>query len=149
MSLNNELLEILVSWALFLSPCNLDSVPLPIVKEKPHTFFVENVCGIKKYNYSWGHPEIPETRKAECNVLGWYNNDGIIYIDKNIPNNFKDEVVVHESAHYIQDLTKKYDNNSCVDSIYRELEANRITEEYTWITKGKISYNNIHVNCKK
>lgn len=138
--MDHKLLEILVSWALALSPytlesLNLEEMPLPTVEERPHTFFVENVCG--------------GIEKKCRGVVGWYNSDGIIYIDENLSDNFKDEVVVHESAHYIQDLSGMYDDDSCEDSIYRELEATKIMGEYSWRMKGRIYYNDIHVNCKK
>lgn len=141
-----KLLEALVSWALFLSPYNLDSLtsdsfyldslPLPTVEEKPHTFFVENVCGgIEK----------------KCHgVVGWYNNTGVIYIDEKVPESLRDEVLVEEITHYLQDLSGNFDNNSCEDSIYREEEAHRVKEQYMIEAKSKLpNNNNIRTLCKK
>ena len=144
--MDSELLEILVGWVLFFSPYNLDSLtsdsfypdslPLPTVVERPHTFFVENVCG--------GIEE-------KCHgVVGWYNNTGIIYIDEMVPKSLRDEVVVEEIAHYVQDLSGEYDNDSCEDSIYRENEAHRIKGQYMIEVKGKLPNNkNPRTLCKK
>ncbi|MCH8945648.1 MAG: hypothetical protein IIA85_01880 [Nanoarchaeota archaeon] len=137
--MDSELLEILVAFALTaLSHYNLDSVPLPLLEEKPHPFFVENVCG--------------GIEKKCRGVVGWYNNDGIIYINKNIPDTFKDEVVIHEVVHYVQDLSGIYDNDSCEDSDYREKEAFRIQSKYMIEAKGKLLYTygkNSQILCKK
>ena len=74
--------------------------------EVPHEFFVEAVCGGK-----------------ECNVIGWYDGHGIIYIDEKASGRLYDEMIVHEMVHYLQDLSGNYQDKSCKDSLIREREA--------------------------
>ena len=107
-----EVFGVLLSWASHLS--GYPMAQLPDVQYKPHEFFVENVCGGK-----------------ECNVLGWYNDDSVVYIDEKHENGdgFSDSLIVHEFVHYLQDLSGKF-NESCSDFITREQEAYEVQNRY-------------------
>ena len=61
-------LPILLSWAVHLSGYAKPAEP-PSISFEPHSFFVERVCGGR-----------------ECNVVGWYNDEDVIYIDAKYKN---------------------------------------------------------------
>ena len=61
--MTEEILLILLSWASYFSGYPVGE--LPEVVYEPHSFFVENVCGGR-----------------ECRVVGWYNDNDIVYIDE-------------------------------------------------------------------
>ena len=62
------LLPILMSWAVYLSDYPMPA-EMPQVKFEPHRFFVDKVCAGK-----------------ECNAVGWYNDERVIYIDEKYRN---------------------------------------------------------------
>ena len=114
MDLSNTL-PVLLTWAVHLS-----SYPAPAeepqIQFEPHRFFVENVCGNK-----------------ECRAVGWYNDQGIVYIDEKYRDDdstFVHSLIVHELVHYLQDLSENFDSTSCLDSVAREREAYYIQNEY-------------------
>ena len=99
-----SLLTILLSWASHLSGYAMPSES-PEVRFEQHAFFVENVCGGK-----------------ECNVVGWYNDADIVYIDeqyRNVESGFASGLVVHEFTHYLQHKSGEFESLSCEDSIGR------------------------------
>ncbi|MBA3564143.1 MAG: hypothetical protein H0W33_09085 [Gammaproteobacteria bacterium] len=107
--------EILLTWAVHLSNYPAPSHP-PQIQFQPHSFFVERVCANK-----------------ECRAVGWYNDEGIVYIDeiyRDTDSEFAQSLVVHELVHYLQHMSGKYDSYSCEDSIAREREAYYIQNEY-------------------
>lgn len=115
----NELLIILLSWASYLSgyPCisNGCENDLVDVQFKEHSFFVENVCG-----------------GVECNVMGWYDDKDIVYIDnshKNFEEQFASSLLVHEFVHYLQHKSNNF-SSSCKDSLAREREAYYVQNKY-------------------
>jgi hypothetical protein len=117
-------LEILLTWAVYLS-----NYPAPVnapeVQFQPHSFFVERVCGNK-----------------ECRAVGWYNDEGIVYIDekyRHADEEFAHSLIVHEFVHYLQHASGMYNSSSCEDSIAREREAYYIQNEY--ILKSQASFN--------
>ena len=111
----NPLVEISFSWALYFLPAYAGDTPPPppLVELKPHSFFVENVCGGK-----------------ECNVIGWYNDTGTIYLDNRLRSPFLEEILLHEIVHYLQHMRGDFDTYSCADSIKREREAYYIQNRY-------------------
>lgn len=130
MMLTDELLGILLSWSVTLSSYDKPPVP-PILETKPHSFFVENACG-----------------GVECSVVGWYNDTGIVYLDENLPES-RDDIVVHELVHYLQDLSGDFETLSCDDSLFREREALRVQTQYM-VENGRIPrLNSSRVSCKK
>ncbi len=108
-------MAILLSWASYLSGYPMPSDP-PEVHFEQHAFFVENVCGGK-----------------ECNVIGWYNDADIVYIDeqyRNVEGGFASGLVVHEFTHYLQHKSGEFDSLSCEDSVGREREAYYVQNRY-------------------
>jgi len=111
----DAILTILLSWASHLSGYAMPS-DLPEVQFEQHAFFVENVCSGK-----------------ECNVVGWYNDADIVYIDeqyRSIEGEFATSLVVHEFTHYLQHKSGAYESLSCDDSVAREREAYDVQNRY-------------------
>ena len=107
--------SILLGWAVHLSTYQAPAKP-PSVQFKDHAFFVEHACN--------GH---------DCNVLGWYNDTGIVYIDRRLKTEDSvsiQSLLVHEFVHYLQDLSGKYESGTCEDSVEREREAYQIQRDY-------------------
>ncbi len=118
-------LPILLAWAVHLSDYSAPEHE-PRVRFEPHSFFVEQVCG-----------------GQECPAVGWYNDRGIIYIDerhRDDESEFTTSLMVHELVHYLQDISGKYDSNSCVDSVAREREAYYIQNEYILRAHGSFAF---------
>ena len=98
---------------------------LPEVRFEQHEFFVENVCGSK-----------------ECNVVGWYNDADVVYIDqkyRNIEEGFASGLVVHELTHYLQHKSENYNSHSCEDSVQREREAYAVQNRYSIEILGNVN----------
>ncbi len=111
----STMLPVLLTWAVHLSGYATPA-EAPQLQFQPHSFFVENVCGNK-----------------ECRAVGWYNDEGIIYIDEkyeDAESQFAESLLVHEIVHYLQDISGKYDSFSCTDSVAREREAYYIQNEF-------------------
>jgi hypothetical protein len=109
-----EYLTIFLSWTAMLS--GYEKAELPEVLFEQHSFFVENVCG-----------------GNECNVAGWYEDGGAVYIDErysDIEQSFASSLVVHEFVHYLQYKSGKFDTQSCEDSRMREREAYYVQNRY-------------------
>src|SRR5262249_11909043 len=122
-----SLLPILLSWAVHLSNYPMPST-LPELRFEPHAFFVQRVCAGK-----------------ECNAVGWYNDEAIIYIDesyRNADNSFATSLIVHELTHYLQHLSGRFDSHSCADSLRREREAYGVQNNYLLTAQG--SFDIIH-----
>ena len=111
-----HLLAVLLSWTVKLSSYSHPGIP-PEIEFKPHTFFVEEACaGYEK-----------------CDVLAWYNDKGVIYIDKRLDGKtdaYTRSVIVHELAHYLQDLSGEYKQMDCDLHAKREREAYSIQRQY-------------------
>ncbi|MGI9303938.1 MAG: hypothetical protein ACR2RB_14750 [Gammaproteobacteria bacterium] len=106
---------ILLSWAVHISGYPMPAEP-PRVEFEPHAFFVENVCGGR-----------------ECPAVGWYNDQGIVYIDEKYRDDdsmFVASLVVHEFVHHLQHVSGEFDSLSCDDSRTREREAYYVQNEY-------------------
>ena len=120
------IVPILLSWAVNISGYPAPDKP-PLIQFQPHSFFVEHVCA-----------------GQECTAVGWYNDQGIVYIDKKYQHDdgtFSTSLIVHEFTHYLQHLSGKFDSHSCTDSLTREREAYRVQNEY--IVTGKASFSTI------
>ena len=106
---------VLLSWASLLSGYPAPEVS-PAIRFEPHSFFVERVCGGR-----------------DCRVVGWYNDDNVIYIDekhRDDDSTFAASLVVHELVHYLQHQSGEFDSHSCEDSLRREREAYRVQNRY-------------------
>lgn len=117
-------LPILLTWAVHLSNYSAPAQE-PQVQFEPHRFFVEKVCGNK-----------------ECRAVGWYNDQGIVYIDEKYLEDdsvFVYSLIVHEMVHYLQDMSGNFDSTSCTDSVVREREAYYVQNEY--ILQAAASFN--------
>lgn len=127
---NEELLSILLSWAALLSP--YDKAPVPDLVYRPHEFFVEQACG-----------------GVECNVVAWYNDTGVIFLDPELDPQRRDDIIVHELVHYLQDKSKLFNSFSCYDSVAREKEAYAVQLEYMNATGMIIRPSVIKMRCNK
>ncbi len=119
-----SILAILLSWASHLSGYPMPA-DMPEVRFEEHAFFVEQVCGGK-----------------ECKVVGWYNDENIVYIDKqyrNVEDGFASGLVVHEFTHYLQHKSGAFDSLSCEDSVAREREAYDVQNRYNIEALGSVS----------
>lgn len=111
-----KLLAVLLSWTVSLSSYTHPGVP-PEIVFKTHEFFVKEACG--GFN--------------KCDVVAWYNNNGIIYLDERLDGHtdaYTRSVVVHELAHYLQDLSGEYAEMDCDLHAKREREAYSIQRQY-------------------
>src|SRR5262245_464559 len=109
------IVPILLSWAVHLSGYPMPAEP-PAIEFRPHSFFVRNVCGAK-----------------ECNAVGWYNDQDIIYLDDRYEqddSSFAHSLLVHEMVHYLQHQSGRFDSLSCDDSLVREREAYYVQNAY-------------------
>jgi hypothetical protein len=121
------LLPVLLSWAAHLSHYPMPE-EMPQIVFEPHAFFVERVCAGK-----------------ECNAVGWYNDEHIIYIDEKYrldDDSFATSLVVHELTHYLQHLSGRFDSPFCADSLQREREAYEVQNDY--IVSGQGSFDIVH-----
>lgn len=122
----DTIFAILLSWASHLSGYPVPPEP-PEVQFEQHAFFVENVCA--------GH---------ECNVVGWYNDADVVYIDeqyRDVEGGFATSLIVHEFTHFLQHKSGTFVSNSCADSVAREREAYDVQNRY--IIEGLASINTI------
>ena len=104
-----RLLAVLLSWAAQFSGYPYPQT-IPALQFRDHAFFVQQACGGSEH----------------CRVAAWYNDRGIIYLDKRI----KDlqtpmvrSLLVHEMVHYLQDLSGEYKNGDCRTRMVREEQA--------------------------
>ncbi len=125
-----HLLAVLLSWTVSLSPYEHPGLA-PELEFKPHEFFITAACaGIKK-----------------CRVLAWYNNDGTIFVDDRLYGNtdaYSRSVIVHELAHYLQDLSGEYEQMDCDLYAKREREAHSIQRQYLNRIAGRFTVNFTH-----
>lgn len=120
--------RMLLNWAIHLSRYEpIDGMPTIVFVD--HTQLVDQAC--------FGR---------ECQVLGWYNDSDVIYID----NRFKDSdtlfsrsLIVHELVHYLQHKSGQY-TQSCPDVSAREAEAYWVQQEYH-IANGTFGQINRHL----
>lgn len=119
----DTILVVLLSWASHLSGYPVPAEP-PELRFEQHEFFVENVCGNK-----------------ECNVVGWYNDAEIVYIDeqyRDLQDGFATSLIVHEFTHYLQHMSGEFDSLSCEDSVAREREAYYVQTLYAIETLASV-----------
>lgn len=118
-------ITILLSWAVHLTGYPAPLHP-PEVEFKVHAFFVENACGGR-----------------DCDAVGWYNDKDIVYLDERLRDRddvFVNSITVHEFVHYLQDLSGKYDSNSCADQIIRERDAYAYQRSYVAEAYGEVAF---------
>lgn len=111
----NELLVVLLSWAVTLSGYPIPAEP-PNLVMVPHEFFVQNACG--------GH---------ECRVYGWYSKGKNIYIDDRMnpsENTIHASIVIHEMVHYLQGVAHNDETQPCEKVVEMEREAYGVQREF-------------------
>lgn len=125
---------ILLGWAVHLSDYPRPPQP-PAVEFRPQAFFVEHACGGRR-----------------CRALGWYNDQGIIYLDERLRDNdtvFARSLMVHELIHYLQHLSGRFDGE-CKDQIERENEAYAIQRSYVAEAHGQAAFIRVtHRGCSE
>ena len=125
-----HLLAVLLSWTVSLSPYEHPGEP-PSLEFKPHQFFIEHACG----------------GVEKCRVLAWYDNNGTIFVDQRLYGNTDANtrsVIVHELAHYLQDLSGEYGDMNCNLYAKREREAHSIQRQYLNRIAGRFTVNFTH-----
>lgn len=128
-TLSNKELRSLMNWAVHLSGYPQPET-LPTLRVVDHSYMVENAC--------YGQ---------ECKVLGWYNDQGIVYIDAETLRQdslFTRSLVIHELIHHLQYLSGKF-NSSCDDVAAREAEAYRFQQQF-FTENGSLSPLRIHLH---
>lgn len=121
-----ELLLTLMTWASQLSGYPMPT-EIPEIQFKSHLWFVVWAC--------------PTT--LDCDVLAWYNDDGIVYLDESLDRDSRyiQGVIVHEFVHYQQDLELTY-----MEPCAREKEAYRIHTDF--MSKHFGATRSFWTNCK-
>lgn len=112
----SELLEVLMAWAVVLMGVPVPNVE-PMIVYKPHSFFVETSCGGK-----------------ECNVVGLYTDETIIYIDERLQKldtPLARSIHVHEFVHFLQHMNGEAMPQTCDNVAKREREAYAVQTVYT------------------
>ena len=120
-----ETITALLGWTVQLSSYGMPEEP-PRVEYRPQSFFVEQVC-----------------QSERCRTLGWYNHDGIVFIDERLrgrDDRFTRSLLVHEFVHYLQDKSGKYDAGDCSEHVKREREAYAIQREYVARAYGQVAF---------
>ena len=134
--MDQHLIAVLLSWTVSLSTYDHPGTP-PEIEFKPRSFFVETAC--------LGH--------EPCKAAAWYDYKGVIYLDellKGRTDAITRSVVVHEMAHYLQDISGKYTEKSCELNQKLEREAYSIQRQYLRKIAGKFVaiYNSHMLPCK-
>jgi len=120
-----KMITVLLSWTIYLTSYPHPEVS-PALEYRPHEFFVENVC--------LGH--------KKCSVAGWYDDNGTIFLDERVKGQYDAmtrSLIVHELVHYLQDLSGKFDAESCDDHNRREREAYSVQRQYLNKIAGRFS----------
>ena len=111
----NELIAILMSWAVTLSGYSPPAAMPQILAVSP-TYLQTAACN--------GGP---------CKVMGWFPPGNTIYLDQRLDpydNLLASSVVVHEMVHYLQYLKAGGLPPACEDVIALEREAYGVQREY-------------------
>ena len=111
---HNKDLQGLLNWAVYLSEYEAPAA-LPALEIVDHDFLELHAC--------LGQP---------CDVIGWYNDQNVIYIDKAVSglnSMLERSIVVHELVHFLQHKSGKY-STDCADTVAREREAYEIQRRF-------------------
>lgn len=118
MDATSQMVKVLLSWTVHLSPSYSLPEQAPQLIYQPHSYFIEHACnGVAK----------------KCNAVAWYDNNGTIHIDDRLKGNedsYTRSVIVHEIVHYLQDISGQFDKESCEDYVFKEREAYAIQRKY-------------------
>lgn len=111
----DAVLAVLLGWASQLSGYPLPP-EAPDIRFENHAFFVDRVC-----------------RGVECDVVGWYNDAGVVFVDSrfsDLDGDIGTSLLVHELTHFLQDRNGAYAAGTCEQNVAREREAYRIQNLY-------------------
>ncbi|MDH3694026.1 MAG: hypothetical protein OER96_05595 [Gammaproteobacteria bacterium] len=106
----------LLNWAAYLSGYKTIGQD-PQLQLKSNEFFIKHAC----------------EGRDQCRVLGWYDDNEIVYIDErlsNIDSMFVRSLIVHEFVHYLQHISGKFAVNTCAEFVQREREAYAAQQQY-------------------
>jgi len=115
----NDELTALLNWAAHLSGYKTNGIN-PQLQFRPHQFFVDNAC----------------QGNSKCRVVGWYNDQGIVYIDDRLAtleSRFARSLVVHEFVHYLQQISGNFNAGTCDAFVQREREAYATQREFIMV----------------
>ena len=112
-----DVISALMSWAVLLSGYPAPDY-LPVVEYKSHEWFMKEAC--------YGGP---------CDVIGWYRDTNIIYLDVKLKDDesaYVASLVVHELVHVLQHRSGKFPNSrkDCKQHYEREREAFSVQNSY-------------------
>jgi hypothetical protein len=82
---------------------------MPTVQYKSREWFVYGPCQAHR----------------QCSLVGWYKDDGVVYLNDSLSQEDHDMFLLHEFVHYLQDKSGKWRKGHCKDNFYREIEAYR------------------------
>jgi len=122
----------LLNWAVHLSRYDKPDSS-PDVKFVTHDYLVLNACYGK-----------------DCDVLGWYNDQKTIYIDRRIAaldTLMERSVMVHEMVHFLQDISGQYQDD-CAAQVMREREAYEIQRQYFYAYGALSPVRAHHMQCR-
>jgi len=88
----------------------------PTVRFEDEAFFETRVC-----------------RRMPCRVVGWYDDQGTIYIDRrfrDLDNEIGSSILIHEFIHYLQHMNGAFASGTCHENVAREREAYRVQNRY-------------------
>jgi len=123
--MDSHLIAVLLSWTVSLSGYPHPGTP-PDVQYRPHSFFVEHAC----------------LGNEKCRVGGWYDDDGVVYIDENLRGQhdaMTRSLYVHEFTHYLQDLSGKFNKRNCDEHQKRERQAYSVQRQYLNKIAGRLT----------
>lgn len=135
--MNDHLITVLLSWTVSLSQYDHPGTP-PEIEFKPRSFFVETAC----------------LGNERCKAAAWYDYQGVIYLDeilKDRTDAISRSVVVHEMAHYLQDISGEYKVKTCEINQKLEREAYSIQRQYLRKIANKFvaMYNSHVLPCRE
>lgn len=80
---------------------------------------------------SHGFMEAVACSGQPCGITGLFiEGDSVIFVEVDLPIEKEEEVIIHETVHYLQELSGKF-TDSCFDRSRREVEAYMISRQYT------------------
>lgn len=121
--ISKELVLVLFAWANNLSPYD-GNVP-PVVQMVDPIWLSAIMC----------------EGAENCGVVGLYTDEGVVYIDSTLPPKERNEVIVHEMVHYLQDVEGMHAfhedwkaMSECDQNYQREIEAYKVSS--MWAVKN-------------
>jgi hypothetical protein len=128
----NEWVLYVMTWAAQLSGYPFPD-SLPEVQWESESWFSHRVC----------KDHIP------CPVFGLYEDGDVVFLRKDLTDDAKDHIAVHEFVHYLQHHSGRFDLNSCLDTDKREQEAFSVQSRFVAEAQGGFTVFMInHLPCR-